>query len=254
MHEPLRAPVVLRGSTTSSASLPVLSIVIPCFNEKDWVEHLVAAVEAAETPGVSKELVIVDDCSNDGTRDILRRYEGKHTVVYKQSNGGKGSALREGFKHTSGDYVIIQDADLEYDPREYMRLLTPMLEGRADVVYGSRFRDGSPRHVLHWFHYLGNKGMTYISNFATGLYLTDQATCYRLFRREVLDSFKHKLVSNHFGIDPELTAYVAKGDWRFYEVGISYHARGTVQGKKITWKDGIAAVWHIVRFNLLTRK
>lgn len=230
-----------------------LSVVVPVYNEREWIERLVAAVEAADTLGVNKQIVIVDDCSNDGTRDILRQYEGRHTVIYKQTNGGKGSAVREGLRHATGDFVIIQDADLEYDPRDYARMLQPMLEGRADVVYGSRFIGNGPRHVLHWFHYLGNKCITYLSNLCTGLYLTDEATCYRLFTREVVDSFRGSLVSDHFGIDPELTACVAKGGWRFYEVGISYHARGTVQGKKITWKDGVAAVWHIIRFNLLRR-
>ncbi len=230
-----------------------LSIVIPVFNEKDWVELLVKKVLEVEIPNMDKELVIVDDCSSDGTQDVLKQYEKEHVVVYKGTNGGKGSAVREGFKHVTGDYIIIQDADLEYDPRDYTCLLQPILEGRADVVYGSRFTGSRPRHVLHWYHYIGNKVVTMISNFATGIYLTDEATCYRLFTKEVLDSFKDKLVSNRFGIDPELTARIAQGKWRFYEVGISYHARGTVQGKKITWKDGVAAVWHIIKFNFFKK-
>jgi glycosyltransferase involved in cell wall biosynthesis len=233
--------------------MKTLSVIIPVFNEKDWVEQLVREVESAPTPDINKQLIIVDDCSSDGTKDILKQYETRHTVVFKQSNGGKGSAVREGFKRATGDYIIIQDADLEYDPREYMLLLTPILEGRADVVYGSRFSSGQPRHVLNWFHYIGNKLITYVSNFATGLYLTDEATCYRLVTKEVLDSFKDTLTSNRFGIDPEITAKIAKGNWRFYEVGISYHARGTVQGKKITWKDGIAAIWHIIKFNYFVK-
>lgn len=231
----------------------VLSIVIPVFNEKEWIEQLVHVVENAETPGVQKELIIVDDCSQDGTKDILKQYEDRHIIIYKEKNGGKGTAVRAGFERATGDFIIIQDADLEYDPREYKLLLTPILEGRADVVYGSRFIGGNARHVLNWYHYLGNKAITMISNFATGLYLTDEATCYRLMTREVLDSFKHKLTGTHFGIDPEITAHVARGKWRFYEVGISYHARGTVQGKKITWKDGVAAVWHIIRYNFFHR-
>jgi len=237
-----------KGDKKGAGTL-VLSVVIPVFNEKDWVEQLVSEVVRADTPGIRKQLIIVDDCSNDGTQKILKQYEKEHTVIYKGSNGGKGSALREGFKHATGDYIIIQDADLEYDPRDYTHMLQPIFEGRADVVYGSRFTGSRPRHVLHWYHYVGNKIVTLISNFATGTYLTDEATCYRLFKKEVLDSFKDTLTSNKFGIDPELTARVAQGGWRFYEVGISYHARGTVQGKKITWKDGVAAVWHIIKFN-----
>ncbi len=231
----------------------VLSVIIPCYNEVRWIEQAVREVERVIIPGVVKEIIIVDDHSDDGTRERLAQYEGVHTVLYKDTNGGKGSAVRVGFSHATGDLVIIQDADLEYEPRDYPDLIQPILEGRADVVYGSRFIGGKPRHVLHWYHYLGNKCITYFSNLCTGLYLTDEATCYRVFTREALDSFKHKLVSDNFGIDPELTAHVARGGWRFYEVGISYHARGTIQGKKITWRDGIAAIWHIIKFNIMRR-
>jgi glycosyltransferase involved in cell wall biosynthesis len=234
--------------------MKTLSIVIPVFNEHAWIEQLVKAVEAAETPGCQKQLIIVDDGSSDGTQELLKQYEAHHVVVYKQVNEGKGSAVREGFKRATGDYIIIQDADLECDPRDYPIMLQPILEGKADVVYGSRFAGGTPRHVLHWYHYLGNKFVTYFSNFATGLYLTDQATCYRLLKREVLDTFKEHLVSDDFGIDPEVNARVAQGRWQVYEVSISYHARGSADGKKLTWRDGAKAMWYIIKFNFIKKK
>lgn len=233
------------------ATLPfrTLSIVIPIYNEVDTIDALIALVESVDTCGLTKELVLVDDFSTDGTRKKLRRYEKKHRVIYKEKNGGKGSALREGFSHATGDVVVIQDADLEYDPHEYVRLLKPILSSNADVVYGSRFVGGDPHRVLYMYHYVGNKFLTLFSNMITGLNLSDMETCYKMFTRTCLDSFRHRLHATRFGIEPEITARVAQGKWRVYEVGISYYGRTYGEGKKITWRDGVAAIWHIAKYN-----
>ncbi len=228
-----------------------LSIVIPAYNEKDTIKDLLFAVEGASLPGIEKEIIVVDDGSTDGTRDILREARGIKVILHER-NQGKGGAIKTGFKQATGDIVIVQDADLEYDPNEYERLLKPILSGRADVVYGSRFVGSDPHRVLYAVHYLANRFLTLLSNLFTGLNLTDMETCYKVFSREVTDSFKDKLQSKKFGIEPELTARVAKGKWRVYEVGISYYGRTYNEGKKINWKDGLAAIWHIVRFNLFS--
>jgi glycosyltransferase involved in cell wall biosynthesis len=242
----------LEASSLNSqrTSEPLLSVIIPCFNERRWVEDLIHAVETAHTPGVRKELIIVDDGSNDGTRDLLKKYEVRHRVLYQERNGGKGSAVREGFKWATGDFIIIQDADLELDPREYGELLRPIFEQRADVVYGTRYAGGKPRRVTRLEHRLGNTVVTLVTNLVTGLDLTDAAVCYRVFTREALNSFKHLLSASDFGIDPEITSHVARGKWRLYEVGVSYHARVRTQGKKITWVDGVYAIWYTIKFNL----
>jgi glycosyltransferase involved in cell wall biosynthesis len=231
----------------------VVTVVIPCYNEKRWVKQLVEAVENADTPGYTKEIVIVDDASTDGTQDILHAYEKKHVVVYRKQNGGKGSAVRDGFAKASGDVVLIQDADMELDPREFPRLLQPITDGLADVVYGTRYVGGYPRRIMPIQHRLGNKLVTLTTNICTGLDLTDATICYRAFTRKALDSFKDKLTATAFGIDPELTAHVARQKLRLYEVGVSYYARSHAEGKKLTWRDGIAAVYHIVKYNWFQR-
>ncbi len=226
-----------------------LSVIIPAYNEKDTIREIIDRVKAVVLPGVEKEIIVVDDGSRDGTRDILKTIPGIQ-FIFHEKNRGKGGALKTGFQHATGDLVIIQDADLEYDPEDYKKVLRPILDGHADVSYGSRFVGGEPRRVHSAVHFWANKFLTTISNIVSGLYLTDMETCYKAFRRQVTDSFKDKLISGRFGIEPEITAYVAKGKWRVYEVGISYYGRTSEEGKKINWKDGIAAVWHIIRFNL----
>ena len=223
-----------------------LSIVIPVYNEKNTLNTLLTRVEAVD---YEKEIVLVDDCSTDGTREIVENYKNKkeYTVVMHQYNRGKGAALRTGFAEASGDIIIIQDADLEYDPKDYGKLLEPILDGRADVVYGSRFL-GGPHRVLFFWHYLGNMALTLLSNIMTNLNLTDMETCYKVFSRQVLDSIELKC--NRFGFEPEFTSKVAKQKFRIYEVPISYSGRDYAEGKKIGWKDGVAAIWFIIRFRL----
>ena len=223
-----------------------LSIVIPVYNEKNTLSTLLTRVEAVD---YDKEIVLVDDCSTDGTREIVENYKNKkgYTVLIHPHNRGKGAALRTGFAQVSGDIIIIQDADLEYDPKDYGKLLEPILDGRADVVYGSRFL-GGPHRVLFFWHYLGNMALTLLSNLTTNLNLTDMETCYKVFTRQVLDSIDLKC--NRFGFEPEFTSKVAKQKFRIYEVPISYSGRDYAEGKKIGWKDGVAAIWFIIRFRL----
>ncbi|MEK7149324.1 MAG: glycosyltransferase family 2 protein [Patescibacteria group bacterium] len=226
-----------------------LSILIPVYNEKNTIVELVDAVRVADTKGMEKEIIVIDDGSSDGTRDIVKKIPGIR-AIFHETNKGKGSALKTGFLHATGDIIIIQDADLEYDPNEYGKLLAPILSKRVDVVFGSRFVGSEPHRVLYAIHYLANKFLTLLSNLFTGLNLSDMETCYKAFTKEVADSFKHRLKSRRFGIEPELTARVAKGKWRVYEVGISYYGRTYEDGKKINWKDGVATIWHIIRFNI----
>ena len=221
-----------------------LSIVIPVYNEKSTLDTLLARVEAVD---YEKEIVLVDDYSTDGTRELIETYKSKqgYTVLMHPHNRGKGAALRTGFAHASGDIIIIQDADLEYDPKDYGKLLEPILDGRADVVYGSRFL-GGPHRVLFFWHYLGNTVLTLLSNILTNLNLTDMETCYKAFTRQVLDSITLKC--DRFGFEPEFTSKVSKKKFRIYEVPISYSGRDYTEGKKIGWKDGVAAIWFIIRF------
>jgi len=202
---------------------------------------------------LEKEIIIVDDCSTDGTRDILKALERNPgiRVFCHEKNMGKGAALRTGFKHASGDIVIIQDADLEYNPQEYHRLIKPILDGRADVVYGSRFVTTEERRVLFFWHYLGNSFITFLSNMFTNLNLTDIETCYKVFKADVIHSIT--IEENRFGFEPEITAKIAKKRYHIYEIGISYSGRDYSEGKKIGWKDGIRAIWCILKYNLIKK-
>jgi len=221
-----------------------LSIVVPIYNEKKTLETLIAKVNAVD---YDKEIILIDDFSTDGTREILSVYENKENfkVLYHNRNQGKGAALRTGFSNVDGDIIIIQDADLEYNPSDYGTLLEPILDGRADVVYGSRFL-GGPHRVLFFWHSIGNMVLTTLSNMLTNVNLTDMETGYKVFTKEVNERLTFK--SDRFGFEPEFTAKVAKNNFRIYEVPISYNGRDYSEGKKITWKDGIAAIWYIFKF------
>ena len=229
--------------------MPALSVVIPCYNEVHTVEAIIAAVRAS--PVEDKEIIVVDDFSTDGTRDRLRSLSGTEDlqVFYHEVNRGKGAALRTGFAQASGDIVIVQDADLEYDPREYPKLMEPIQAGKADVVFGSRFAGGQSHRVLYFWHYLANRMLTLCSNTFTNLNLTDMETCFKAFRRSVLQVIDLK--EERFGFEPEVTAKVARMGCRIYEVGISYSGRTYAEGKKIGWRDGLRAIWCIVRYNVL---
>ncbi len=231
-------------------SLPILSVIIPCYNEIGTIEEIVKAV--VHSPYPNKEIIIVDDCSKDGTRQKLENEISQLStvakVLYHNKNMGKGAALRTGFAAATGDIVIIQDADLEYDPVQYPLLIEPILQGKADAVFGSRFMGGQPHRVVYYWHRMGNGVLTLLSNMFTNLNLTDMETCYKAFRREVIQSIT--IEENRFGFEPEITAKVAKLRCRVYEVGISYYGRTYEEGKKIGWKDGVRALFCILKYNL----
>jgi glycosyltransferase involved in cell wall biosynthesis len=225
-----------------------LSIIIPCYNEKEHLSELISRVRSS--PVLEKEIILVDDCSSDGTAELIRSQleAAVDRVIYHRKNMGKGAAIRSGLDCVTGDIVIVQDADLEYDPMEYSKLMAPIVEGRADVVYGSRFMGGDPHRVHLFWHYVGNRILTLLSNMFTNLNLTDMETCYKLFRTEVIKGLTVR--QDRFGIEPEITAKVAKAKCRVYEVGISYYGRSYGEGKKIGWKDGVKAVYVILRYGI----
>jgi glycosyltransferase involved in cell wall biosynthesis len=227
--------------------MAILSIVVPCYNERNTVRRIIDAVRAC---GISSiEIVVIDDCSTDGTRDILRTEITPlvDKIVYHDVNQGKGAALRTGFQHVTGDYVIVQDADLEYDPMEFEALLKPLLDGKADVVFGSRFTGGFAHRVLYYWHSVGNDFLTKLSNMLTNLNLTDMECCYKMFRREIIQGIT--IEENRFGFEPEITAKIARGKYRLYEVGVSYSGRTYAEGKKIGWRDGFRAIYAILKYN-----
>ncbi len=224
-----------------------VSILIPVFNEANTVEEILRRVRAADSCGLEKEIVLVNDASTDGTSDVLKKLPQANglKIISHPFNRGKGAALRTALEHATGDIILIQDADLEYDPSDYPNLLRPILDHRADVVYGSRFTGGTHRVLLFW-HYMANRFLTLLSNMLCNLNLTDMETCYKVFRRKCVDGLK--LTSDRFGIEPELTAKLARRRYRFYETGINYAGRDYTEGKKIGWKDGLAALWFIFRY------
>ena len=225
----------------------ILSIIIPCFNESKTILSLIDAVK--KSPVKNREIIIVDDGSQDGTRDILNHLNDPEVrIIFHSKNKGKGAALRTGFNEAKGDICIVQDADLEYDPQEFPLVIQPILDGKADVVFGSRFQSGRPHRVVYFWHRVGNGLLTLMSNLFTDLNLSDMETCYKAFRREVIQSVNIR--ENRFGFEPEVTAKISKMNIRIYEVGISYYGRTYDEGKKIGWKDGVRAVYCILKYNL----
>tara|TARA_B100000965_G_C19541872_1_gene735947 strand:- start:220 stop:927 length:708 start_codon:yes stop_codon:yes gene_type:complete len=229
---------------------PVLSIIVPCYNEIETIEELLASVQSS--PIDAKEIIVVDDGSTDGTRELLKDLDYQNLeIIFHDKNMGKGAALATGIKKAKGQITIIQDADLEYDPKEYPLIIRPIQEGKADVVYGSRFQGGAPHRVVYFWHRMGNGFLTLLSNMMTDLNLTDMETCYKAFKTEIIQSIL--IEELRFGFEPEITAKLSKiKDIRFYEVGISYYGRTYEQGKKITWKDGFRAIYCILKYNIIS--
>ncbi|BAU11721.1 glycosyl transferase [Leptolyngbya sp. NIES-3755] len=241
---------MIQGAECDPFSKFKLSVVIPCYNELGTIETVIRTIKAAPIPHL--EIIVVDDCSTDGTTELLRsRLESQvDQVLYHTTNRGKGAALRTGFAAITGDIAIVQDADLEYDPQEFPLMIKPIVEGRADVVFGSRFAGNQPHRVVYYWHMVGNKFLTTLSNMMTNINLTDMETCYKAFRREVIQGLR--IEENRFGFEPEITAKVAKMGCRIYEVGIAYYGRTYKEGKKIGWKDGFRAIYCILKYNLLS--
>ena len=226
-----------------------VSIIIPCFNEKNTVEALLANVN--QDNFFDKEIIIIDDFSTDGTREILKKINDKYTkLILNESNSGKGYCIQRGIKEANGDIILIQDADLEYSPTDYKKLIDPIINGDADVVFGSRFVGSQQTRVLYFWHTVGNKFLTILSNMFTNLNLTDMECCYKVFKKDVI--YKIRLKENRFGFEPEVTAKLSKMNIKIYEVGVKYFGRKYSEGKKISWKDGFAAIYHIIRYNLFS--
>lgn len=233
-----------------------LSVIIPCYNEKATIQKILKEVDGVNLGTTKKEVIIIDDGSKDGTRDILSKLAKSNKsikLIFQEHNQGKGAALKRGIIESTGDVLVIQDADLEYDPEEYKRLLYPIERGHADVVYGSRFIGGEPHRIIYYRNQVANKFLTFLSNLFTGLNLTDMETCYKMFKGDLVRKLAVDLKAQRFGFEPEITAKVARSKAAVYEIGISYYGRSKEEGKKIGFRDGLRAVWEIIKFNTISR-